>query len=896
MEEIVNALKATLNEETRIYDNETRKLIQEVKLIHGVLARKESIEELEKKIEEQNEKKNASDEEQKKSSKSRAEVASIIGGLECCGINLAEKANVNEEIFKTPSLRFKEIAKKEYKNYKEDLEALEKKIKDDCDLTVRLVEDIDIKNASSDKFYIYIEDENNNYVMFDLLKYQEKIYDYTFNEEDLIIDKLVQIKGVYSEKVIAASKDIANYISIALAFKESFYYQYKLIGWDAIDGNTVFKYDKIYTNHKEGYKGFCGGDWADAIVCKQNEDQKHAFHCVFKLIFDTRYDEDGNSVLKNEKGEDVPNTEKADIILCAGVSGVIRQALTYNKETNININIVGDKSSGKSTIQHLVLSFFGDPSELEGFFSDTDEARSRIRAERAVIPYVLDERMLKVEGDSDKKKAHVMMLEIFNEYEGKVKETAHRNYLTGKRTYSAIISSSVKSVLELINREYNTSGGKDNEKDTGQDNGQDIGQYKRFIEIDVSKGDLFPALTVISDESSISMQDSAKALYGKGSVAQDANKFAYQVYGYGIQDLIPYMLKMITYKDCYECLVEAGSAFAFDDIMRSVDALINDSHADIEEFGYESLFIEYKDNSEQFNALKKMIECFKARKADIAEDEHKKKADKHKDDKKRKNDLSLFDTLFARLKQEIELKVKSYRNGVYFSEMGSSVERFTLLALTGYILNYSIGDDTAGFLHMDIDLMVDALIQNLYDKLLSGKVIYKWNENLTEDNAVVDEGKNKLSDSEKEKYCKKYLYQLYQWIKENKEFFYIPDKKKLQEKDKFIGRYKEIGGNIQVTIPTNDRKIRWDTILSYLGASGQEFLEYEYGSKTLEKKSTCPITFEDILKYCQEFVYRRVMKNPKTKPQFWVQGKDYRGDEYIFDCNSLENMDLQEEE
>lgn len=223
MEEIVNALEATLNEETRIYDNETLKLIQEVKLIHGVLARKESIEELEKKIKIQNAKKNASDEEQKKSSKSRAEVASIIGGLECCGIKLAEG---NKEIFKTPSLRFKEIAKKKYKDYKSKLEELEKKIKDDCDLTVRLVEDIDIKNASSDKFYIYIEDGNDNYVKFDLLKYQEKIYDYTFNEEDLIIDKLVQIKGVYSEEVISASKEIADYISMALAFKESFYYQY----------------------------------------------------------------------------------------------------------------------------------------------------------------------------------------------------------------------------------------------------------------------------------------------------------------------------------------------------------------------------------------------------------------------------------------------------------------------------------------------------------------------------------------------------------------------------------------------------------------------------------------------------------------------------------------------
>ena len=173
---------------------------------------------------------------------------------------------------------------------------------------------------------------------------------------------------------------------------------------------------------------------------------------------------------------------------------------------------------------------------------------------------------------------------------------------------------------------------------------------------------------------------------------------------------------------------------------------------------------------------------------------------------------------------------------------------------------------------------------------MSGKVIEAWNENLTEDNAVVDEGKNKLSDSEKEEYCKQYLRQLYHWIKKNKDFFYIPYKNELHKEDRLIGRYDEVHGDIQVTIPDNKgRNITWDIILNHLDATGQDFIEFGYEGKSLNSsRERCPITFEEIKQYCKDMI--KLEEKNKQIPK-----TSYRGDVYTFIRSEIENMDLQEE-
>ena len=147
--------------------------------------------------------------------------------------------------------------------------------------------------------------------------------------------------------------------------------------------------------------------------------------------------------------------------------------MTFTKETNINVNINGESGSGKSTIGHYVLSFFGNPITLEGASIDTANAEESIRLRRSVLPYVLDERLLRYFADSDKKQQSELLLEVFREYEGKEKERLGSSKKTSaNRIYGPIISSSVDSLLDKLLAVK-----------------KDLGQYRRMIEFYIGKAD-----------------------------------------------------------------------------------------------------------------------------------------------------------------------------------------------------------------------------------------------------------------------------------------------------------------------------------------------------------------------------------------------------------------------
>lgn len=157
----------------------------------------------------------------------------------------------------------------------------------------------------------------------------------------------------------------------------------------------------------------------------------------------------------------------------AGISGVFRQILNSSKERNINLNIFGSPGTGKTTVTDFVLSIFGKTEDLQGRFFDTDNAAEVIRAQRAVRPYVVDGRMLKLRGKSETAKGNELLIAIFREYDGSVKERLGKQYeeTSGQKTYLPVISSSVEPMLDTFFSEgiY------------------DYGQYRRFIEIEIQK-------------------------------------------------------------------------------------------------------------------------------------------------------------------------------------------------------------------------------------------------------------------------------------------------------------------------------------------------------------------------------------------------------------------------
>lgn len=355
------------------------------------------------------------------------------------------------------------------------------------DLQVKVYEDIDIKDVSKgSKFTIRILNKDGFYVDIDMFAYRDIVLDNEKSEEEFIASKIEKIAGINS-RIDKESKTICDILSISCYQKDLQIKRYRELGWDSYNGVQIFKYDRIYcvSDEIDMFKGECANEVAAGLMNVEDTagDYEDWLVDFSRLVY--CFDMDA-------------------LIIATACTGVIRQLLPYTKENNINMNIVGKRASGKSIISHFALSMFGDPGMLEGSFTDTDNAMEMIRAERPVLPYILDERMLKIEGKTENSKRHALLMDIFREYEGKVKErlAGQGSGLSGKRTYGPVISSSVEPMLDKLLEES-----------------RDLGQYRRFIELRVEPKDLF--------------YDS--------SMAESTEEVAYTHYGHGIYMLINYL-------------------------------------------------------------------------------------------------------------------------------------------------------------------------------------------------------------------------------------------------------------------------------------------------------------------------------------------------------------------
>ena len=358
---------------------------------------------------------------------------------------------------------------------------------------VCVYENIDDKDMTKgNKFFIRITEPNGSFMDIDFLEYKKICLDYLTNEYIFIENCIEKLVGVIGENDREAVNEIVEYLSYLYYFKDEHIKLYNNIGWAEYDGLNIFKYDVIYSK-RFAIDGGCmnkvKGECMNGI--------KDALHAENK-------NPDGKLIWAQCAGNIMDNSILASIVIAASISGIFRQMLPFTKETNINMNIVGERAIGKSTISHFALSFFGNPEILEGSFTDTDNAMEVIRAERTVIPYILDERMLKIEGASEAAKKKNLLLDIFREYEGKVKERMGKQYegMSGKRTYSPIISSSVESMLGMI-FDYT-----------------DLGQFRRFMEFAV---------------------DDKHILFHNGQEAEIVEEIAYTHYGYGVEILITFL-------------------------------------------------------------------------------------------------------------------------------------------------------------------------------------------------------------------------------------------------------------------------------------------------------------------------------------------------------------------
>lgn len=386
------------------------------------------------------------------------------------------------------------------------LEGLLKNLKtiNSLNYNVEVVENLEVLDVNRQSRYFVRITNNNSAVSyeFDVNTFRDNLLDYDYDPDAFILDVLKKIEGTSADKQMIDLKDsILEYLSYAIHYKQALRYEYSTIGWDrySVDNRTrIFKYDCIYSRN-ENIKGKLVSDRIDELSMSepsllQDSKEDRWMHFTISLMNNHVYD---------------------SLIFACGISGLIRQILTFTKETNINVNINGESGSGKSTIGHYVLSFFGNPITLEGASIDTANAEESIRLRRSVLPYVLDERLLRYFADSDKKQQSELLLEVFREYEGKEKERLGSSKKTSaNRIYGPIISSSVDSLLDKLLAVK-----------------KDLGQYRRMIEFYIGKAD-------------------DKVLFNEAE-AIEAENISNSCYGYGVRYVVQYMLYRLETNDDY---------------------------------------------------------------------------------------------------------------------------------------------------------------------------------------------------------------------------------------------------------------------------------------------------------------------------------------------------------
>lgn len=369
---------------------------------------------------------------------------------------------------------------------------------------VEIVENLDVLDISEkERYEIRITNTNSKVVCkISFSEFKDNLLDYNFDPDSFILDKIKRIEGASDAKRIKEIKDtILEYLSYAIHFKQAFRYEYDTIGWDrySLDNRTrFFKYDTIISSNPSiqgKISAQYAGDYTRSISSAVDTKEWDWYKFTLTLMRNHPFD---------------------SLIFAVGISGLLRQILVFTKESNLNVNIQGEPASGKSTIGHYVLSFWGNPDGLEGASIDTENAAERIRARRPVMPYVLDERMLRYMNESEKRQQAELMTGVFREYEGREKERLGKQYedSTGNRIFGPILSSSVDSMLDVL-LSYN----------------RDLGQYRRFIELSIGKAE--DAVLFNKDE------------------AEKAETMANECFGYGIRYVIEYMLFRFGQSDDY---------------------------------------------------------------------------------------------------------------------------------------------------------------------------------------------------------------------------------------------------------------------------------------------------------------------------------------------------------
>ncbi len=231
--------------------------------------------------------------------------------------------------------------------------------------------------------------------------------------------------------------------------------QHEKIGWSTYKGNTVFQLFNIHSISGEKKSEYIG----NLQIAKKGNRAGYT---------------EGLKQL-------VVGKPKLEIALVVGVYGVLLQALKL-PDCNLIINFFGVRTGntiknntgiGKSTAAKLCLMLYGNAHDLFRTHNDTDNKSEAGLAERTVIPYVFDDKLVSYIGTSQRRQISDLVKFVFRFTTGKVRGRLNDDKCKSfEEIYAPTIITAESSIAEKMIGVYEN------------------GQFSRIIEISCRKGEL----------------------------------------------------------------------------------------------------------------------------------------------------------------------------------------------------------------------------------------------------------------------------------------------------------------------------------------------------------------------------------------------------------------------
>lgn len=242
--------------------------------------------------------------------------------------------------------------------------------------------------------------------------------------------------------------EYVNYISKTIQEQFNgrvYHYTHKNIGWDTCIHKKVFKLFRLEDN-----SGGVPSEYIGSLQIAKKGTVEEYISQVKKIVV---------------------GHPRLELAFALSVVGILLQDMKL-VDANITINFCGETSSGKSQATKMPLSMYGTASDLFQTFNSTDNKMELQMAEYKVLPLILDDKVVNLQGETERRARSELVKLIFRYSTGHVKGRMNDGGTSFSKYYCPVILSTEESIIDMMKQSA-----------TG-------GQTYRFFEIPCKRGEL----------------------------------------------------------------------------------------------------------------------------------------------------------------------------------------------------------------------------------------------------------------------------------------------------------------------------------------------------------------------------------------------------------------------